>query len=371
MKIKKLLFITAVSILIATVAIEFTASDPPNKQLVSAFDQLYIATNRDVTGEINAADAPTVMGKIAVSVPADWRPTGNFQANFEATGAEVIKYHNGIALNIDGKWMEFAKATYRISYQDNISQIIADIPYTWTHELINSADNYQADVLVGSDTDADPDVGLRIFVEGKKDNIIEILRRTEPDADRVVQGFRYLDNVSVTSTSRSTFNRTTTTRITPDNYVIHSDLDKDVYHANLDDLYSFRISAAVIDNDLPYAGFIKEFSADNITVDPIELITSQDTARIAELGLTEQDLAAGYYIHNPDSTLLTWQLAENTIYTFIDRHNDYTQPDASKKVRTNRDDIFRGYLQSCGAELQLPFLFTIQNSTVTHILENF
>ena len=79
---------------------------------IKVLDKLFYNTGKDVTEEviesIEAADIDTpYIGTVLSVVDSGIKPTKDMQANFGSVGAEVVFYDDGIAVNIDGKWIEF------------------------------------------------------------------------------------------------------------------------------------------------------------------------------------------------------------------------------------------------------------------------
>lgn len=74
--------------------------------------KLYAATYEDVTdmvakeADISEFDSPYI-GEIASSVGENQTPTEELQSNFGCIGSEVVFNGSGVAVNIDGKWMQF------------------------------------------------------------------------------------------------------------------------------------------------------------------------------------------------------------------------------------------------------------------------
>lgn len=74
--------------------------------------KLYAATYEDVSDmvakevEISEYDSPYI-GKIASSVGENQIPTEEMQSNFGCIGSEVVFNGSGVAVNIDGQWMQF------------------------------------------------------------------------------------------------------------------------------------------------------------------------------------------------------------------------------------------------------------------------
>lgn len=56
------------------------------------------------------------------------------------------------------------------------------------------------------------------------------------------------------------------------------------------------------------AVFLKDITENSVTADVIESVTSDNAERVKELNLTEEDMPDGYYIHNPEKRIVTWEL---------------------------------------------------------------
>lgn len=52
-------------------------------------------------------------------------------------------------------------------------------------------------------------------------------------------------------------------------------------------------------------------------IDEAEYITPENSRRIKELNLTEEDLLDGYYIYNPDEETKEYLLTPDTVYYLI------------------------------------------------------
>lgn len=81
-------------------------------QMIFAAGKLYIATYEDVSkmvaeeGEVSEYDSPYI-GEIVSSVGEHYAPMEELHSNFGCEGAEVVFNGNGVAVNIDGTWMQF------------------------------------------------------------------------------------------------------------------------------------------------------------------------------------------------------------------------------------------------------------------------
>ena len=118
------------------------------------------------------------------------------------------------------------------------------------------------------------------------------------------------------------------------------------------------------------AAFLKDMTDSTITVDIAEFITDDNTERIKELNLLEEDMPDGYYIYNPDEETVTWKLDEQTIYTFIDWNGDFTGSDYPKEYTTTDAAEFQKYIGTYeDSQPGMPFFFQIEDGMVKVILE--
>lgn len=120
------------------------------------------------------------------------------------------------------------------------------------------------------------------------------------------------------------------------------------------------------------AAFLKDIAENSITVDVVEFITSDDTARMKSLELTEEDMPDGYYIYNSEQETVTWELTARTVYTFIDWNGDFTGSDCPEKYTTTDIREFMKYIDTYGnAAHGMPFFFQVEDGAVTAVVEKF
>ena len=79
---------------------------------IKVLDKLFCNTGNDVTEEviesIETSDIDTpYIGTVSSVVDSGIEPTKDMLANFGNVGAEVVFYSDGIAVNMDGRWIEF------------------------------------------------------------------------------------------------------------------------------------------------------------------------------------------------------------------------------------------------------------------------
>ncbi len=115
---------------------------------------------------------------------------------------------------------------------------------------------------------------------------------------------------------------------------------------------------------------IKEVKEDVIVVDEVIYITPEDTEKIEELKLTEQVLIKGYYIHNPEEMLTEYKLTDETVYNFIDWHNDFVEEGENRNYFTTKKEEFIEYLERyIDSQPKMPFLFELSGEKVEKIIE--
>lgn len=118
------------------------------------------------------------------------------------------------------------------------------------------------------------------------------------------------------------------------------------------------------------AAFIRDFSGDKITVDVIEYISEKDTERIAQLGLTEDDMLDGYYFNNPEEELTVWTCDKAASYTFIDWGGDFTGSSYPGFYCTMSLDEFHRYVDTyTDGQPGMPLFFTVEDGVIKSVLE--
>ena len=130
-------------------------------------------------------------------------------------------------------------------------------------------------------------------------------------------------------------------------------------------------AASFPEQETELCAFIKKIDGDTVQADVAEYITTDDTDRIKELNLTEQDLPDGYYIYNPDTELSLFPLAEDTVYQFIDWDMDYVDSGlpGDRLISTTTQALFLNYLKTYDPEPNMPFFLMIQGGEVVRIYE--
>ena len=108
----------------------------------------------------------------------------------------------------------------------------------------------------------------------------------------------------------------------------------------------------------------------------VEFITRDDTERIAELELSEQDMISGYYIHDEDESITTLKLPEDTEFIFFDWWDVYTDEEderyeilGERWISTRDAELFYEYWLPYADSPGYPFTFHAEEGKVV-IKEN-
>lgn len=116
------------------------------------------------------------------------------------------------------------------------------------------------------------------------------------------------------------------------------------------------------------AGIVKSVSKDSITVDMVEYIDEDDTKRLKELGVRDEDMWDGFYIHNPDGELTTWTYSEDAVFTFIDWAGEFTEYPYPLYYTTGSKEEFCQYVEPYTDGWILLF-FKVEDGEVQYVLE--
>ena len=241
-------------VIIVVIAVLFPALTK-KQQMVFVSGRLFVSTNQDVSemvlqeAEVSEYDSPYI-GIIESAVSRTKEPGMELQSNFGCIGSEIIFNGNGIAVSLNGQWIQF-----------------------------------------------------------------------EPKEPAAL----------------------------PQNSILQS--EKAVYEEEV-------------------AAFIKNVSADNVTVDIVEYITDTNRERIKELKISEEDMPDGYYIFNSDEEVTIWKCNAETVYTFIDWNGDFTGAESPEEYTTTDIEEFQKYIETYdNGEPKMPFFFIIENGYIKQIIE--
>lgn len=117
------------------------------------------------------------------------------------------------------------------------------------------------------------------------------------------------------------------------------------------------------------AGIVKSVSEDSITVDIAEYIDEDDTERLKELGVTEDDMWDGFYIYNPDSELTTWEYSEDAVFTFIDWAGGFTDSLYPIYYTTTSLTEFCQYVEPYTDDGWILLFFKVEDGRVQYVVE--
>lgn len=118
--------------------------------------------------------------------------------------------------------------------------------------------------------------------------------------------------------------------------------------------------------------FIRRLDGDKLYVDIAEWITPEDTERVRELKLSEQDMPDGYYIYNPSGSQTILALTDKTQYRFIDWGRDFVSSDDLNEllIETTDKEKFVYYLGTYeNSTPGMPFFIDVENGIVSMIEE--
>ena len=119
-------------------------------------------------------------------------------------------------------------------------------------------------------------------------------------------------------------------------------------------------------------GYIQKIENGAVWIDQVEYVEESDMERIRELGLTEADMAGGFYIYNPEEESVPLTLADDAVYTFIDWGMDFIPSDSSQDltVSTTTLALFEAYLETYeDGKPGMPFFMEIDGDRVIRIFE--
>jgi len=125
-----------------------------------------------------------------------------------------------------------------------------------------------------------------------------------------------------------------------------------------------------------FTAVIKAFDTDawengEMQLNIVEFITRDDTERIAELELSDQDMISGYYIHDEDESITLLKMPEDTEYIFFDWSDTYTDETderyeilGERWISTRNAELFYEYWLPYADSPGYPFVFTASEEKV-------
>lgn len=117
------------------------------------------------------------------------------------------------------------------------------------------------------------------------------------------------------------------------------------------------------------AGIVKGVTVDSITVDIVEYVDGDDTKRLKELGVTEDDMWDGFYIHNPDGELTAWKYSEDAVFTFIDWAGEFTGYPYPLYYTTTSLEEFCQYVEPYADSGWILLFFKVEDGVIQYVLE--
>lgn len=113
-----------------------------------------------------------------------------------------------------------------------------------------------------------------------------------------------------------------------------------------------------------------------VQLDEVEIITTDDTERMEELGLTvNNDLPSGYHIYNETADAASYQLTDKTKYIFTDFNQLLVDPEVENRLyeTTSKEEFLEAssYSDVPLEEQKIPYFFEVLDGKVISITEQF
>lgn len=111
-------------------------------------------------------------------------------------------------------------------------------------------------------------------------------------------------------------------------------------------------------------------------LDEVEVITTENKSRIAELDLKDSDMPNGYYIHNLSKEKTPFELTDKTSYTFTDYNLLFPENTEERRLytTTNKEEFIQhlttSYSDNPPAQ-KVPFFIEVRDDKVISIMEEF
>lgn len=120
-----------------------------------------------------------------------------------------------------------------------------------------------------------------------------------------------------------------------------------------------------------YIGHIT-IEENTLYLDEVEWITDENQDRITELELSQDDMPNGYYIYNPSSATVPFELNKKTVFNFIDWGNDFVGENEDRNYSTTNQAEFIKYLDTYSDKAaKVPFLIETKDGNLISITEKF
>ena len=130
------------------------------------------------------------------------------------------------------------------------------------------------------------------------------------------------------------------------------------------------------------AGYIT-LENDTLYLDPVEVITTKegdritglnlhDPDRMAELGLQDEDMPNGYYIHDLNAESVAFELVDGTVYTFTDMNLLFVEDaESDRRYSTMDKEEFMLHILTSSGIGTYPFFIEVSDGKVMSITEIF
>ena len=127
-------------------------------------------------------------------------------------------------------------------------------------------------------------------------------------------------------------------------------------------------------------GFVGHIVIENniLHFSEVEIVEWDDQKRVKELGLNESDFPNGYSIIHKNNGETSFELTDETIYTFTDvDHFFITEPESNRLYTTIKKDEFLKHLGEYNlndiplSDQKLPFFIEVMDGKVISITEKF
>ena len=115
---------------------------------------------------------------------------------------------------------------------------------------------------------------------------------------------------------------------------------------------------------------------DILYLDEVEIVTTEDSARVAELGLKASDMPGGYYIYNIEEEIKEYKLTNKTTYTFVDVNLLFVKEENGDRLCiTTKIEEFIQHLDTSYTDLhpaqKVPFFIEVKNGKIISVTEEF
>lgn len=124
-------------------------------------------------------------------------------------------------------------------------------------------------------------------------------------------------------------------------------------------------------NKNTYIGHIN-IENNTLYLDEIEWITNENKDRIKELGLSQDnDMPNGYYINNPSTDTISFEIAKDTVYSFIATEDlPFTNEGEDRNYSTTKKEEFTEFLKHIQLD-RVVFWVEVKDGNVVSITEQF